>query len=83
MLEAIEVDANNMKALWNHIDFCMGTFKDYKETVWSKVQSLDWEEDVKKLMKSLKDIKVDRKSNVFLGINEEIKNWLTFLPLVS
>ena len=35
------------------------------------------------MMKSLKDIKVDRKSNAFLGINEDIKAWMVFLPLVS
>ena len=34
-------------------------------------------------MKSLKEIKVDRKSLAFLGINEDIKAWMVFLPLVS
>jgi len=44
---------------------------------------MDWEEDVKKLMKNLKEIKVDRKCHAFVGISDEIKVWLTFLPLVS
>lgn len=28
-------------------------------------------------------MKVDRKCNAYLGISDEIKKWLTFLPLVG
>ena len=41
------------------------------------------EDDVKKLMKTLKDMKVEKKANAYGGILEEIKKWLIFLPLVS
>jgi dynein heavy chain len=41
------------------------------------------EEDVKKLMKTLKDMKCDKKCNAYLGILEDIKKWLVFLPLIS
>jgi dynein heavy chain len=44
---------------------------------------MEWEEQNKALMKQVKEIKVDRKSNVFGGINTLIKNWSIFLPLVS
>jgi dynein heavy chain len=26
---------------------------------------------------------IDKKSNVFIGINKDIRNWLVFLPLIS
>jgi len=42
------------------------------------------EDDLKKLRKGLTDIKgVDRKSGTFTGLNEEIKKWSVFLPLLS
>lgn len=41
------------------------------------------EDEVKKLMKSLKDMKVDKKANAYAGILEEIKKWLVFLPLIA
>jgi dynein heavy chain len=42
------------------------------------------EDEVKSLRKALLDIKgVDRKSNTFLGINEDIKKWATFMPLLN
>jgi len=41
------------------------------------------EDDVKKLMKTLKDMKVDKKANAYQGILEEIKKWLVFLPLIA
>jgi len=34
-------------------------------------------------MKSLKDMKVDKKANAYAGILEEIKKWLVFLPLIA
>jgi dynein heavy chain len=41
------------------------------------------EDEVKKLMKSLKDMKVDKKANAYAGLMEEIKKWLVFLPLIA
>ena len=41
------------------------------------------EDEVKKLMKSLKDMKVDKRANAYIGIMDEIKKWLVFLPLIA
>jgi len=41
------------------------------------------EDEVKKLMKKLKDMKIDKKANAYQGILEEIKKWLVFLPLIA
>jgi dynein heavy chain len=41
------------------------------------------EDEVKKLMKTLKDMKVDKKANAYAGILEEIKKWMIILPLMQ
>jgi len=41
------------------------------------------EEVVKKLQKSLKEMKVDKKCNTYTGILEDLKKWIVFLPLVG
>ena len=82
-LEQNLTEISTMRQLWNHTDKSINTYNSYLETPWGEVNSLDWEEDNKKLMKDLRDIKVDRKCNAFLGLNSEIKNWSIFLPLVS
>lgn len=38
---------------------------------------------MKKLMKTLKDMKVDKRANAYNGILDEIKKWLNFLPLIG
>jgi dynein heavy chain len=34
-------------------------------------------------MKTLKDMKIDKKANAYQGILDEIKKWLVFLPLIA
>jgi len=41
------------------------------------------EDEIKKLQKSLKEMKVDKRCNAYMGLFEEIKRWLQFLPLIA
>jgi dynein heavy chain len=41
------------------------------------------EDEVKKLMKTLKEMKVDKRANAYNGLLEENKKWLIFLPLIG
>lgn len=42
------------------------------------------DDEVKKLRKQLLDIKgLDRKVNTYFGLNEDIKKWGTFIPLLA
>jgi dynein heavy chain len=50
---------------------------------WIGIQPFDIEDEVKKLMKALKDMKVDKRANAYVGILDEIKKWLVFLPLIA
>jgi dynein heavy chain len=59
-------------------------FHSYLTLQYIKINPVDMEEEVKTLRKQLMDIKgVDRKSNTFMGINEDIKKWATFMPLLN
>jgi hypothetical protein len=40
---------------------------------WIGIQPFDIEDEVKKLMKALKDMKVDKRANAYVGILDEIK----------
>ncbi len=73
-----------MKKLWDHIKRCNKVFDSYLLLQYIKISPGEMEDEVKSLRKALLDIKgVDRKSNTFLGINEDIKKWATFMPLLN
>jgi dynein heavy chain len=50
---------------------------------WIETQPFEMEDEVKKLLKTLKDMKVDKKANAFAGILEDLKKWMVFLPLIA
>ena len=81
--DAIKGEMGNMKMLWDHISVCQSTFTRYLANTWEKTDPFEMEDEVKKNMKTLKDMKVDKRANAYLGILEEIKKWLIFLPLIS
>lgn len=53
------------------------------EAKWVDTNPFDMEEEVKGVFKVLKEMRVDKKCNAYLGIQEDIKRWLVFLPLIS
>jgi len=64
-IETIKVTVANMKALWDHIDLCQQTFEAFMENKWEETQPFEMEDEVKKLMKILKDMKIDKKANAY------------------
>jgi dynein heavy chain len=72
-----------MQALWEHIDLCQTTFAEFNANKWTETKPFEMDDVVKKLMKTLKDMKCDKKANAYMGILEEIKKWLVFLPLIA
>lgn len=81
--EAIKVEMGNMKMLWDHISLCQQTFVKYLGNTWSNTDPFEMEDEVKKLMKTVKDMKVDKRANAYLGILDEIKKWIVLLPLIA
>jgi dynein heavy chain len=51
------------------------------DNTWEDTKTDVMEEEVKKQERTLKSMKVDKKCNAYIGILEEIKKWLKFLPL--
>ena len=72
-----------MSQLWEHISLCLGKFDEYMEAKWLTTQPYEMEEEVKKLSKRAKEIKVDKRCNAYIGIIEAIKKWQQFLPLIG
>lgn len=83
MIESIKGEVESMNVLWDHIKLCETTFDVYMTSKWIETKPYDMEEDVKKLMKTTKEIKVDKKCNAYTGLITNIKSWLTFLPLIA
>jgi dynein heavy chain len=82
-IESIKITVDNMKILWDHIDVCSKSFAEFMATKWLKTEPFEMEDKVKKLQKTLKDMKVDKRANAYMGILEEIKKWLVFLPMIA
>ena len=82
-IELIKITVDNMKQLWDHIDFCQKKFDSYMLMKWQGIAPFEIEDEVKKLMKALKEMKVDKRANAYVGILEDIKKWLVFLPLIA
>lgn len=82
-IEGIKVTIKAMNELWQHIEFCQASFDKFLTTKWVETDPGDMEDQVKKLMKTLKDMKVDKRANAYNGILDEIKRWLNFLPLIG
>ena len=82
-LEQNQLDITTMRQLWDHTEKILSTYEKYLATTWPKITAGEWEEDNKKLMKDLREIKVDRKCNAFAGITATTKTWSIFLPLIT
>ena len=83
-LELIKNEVNAVRILWSHIKKCDTQFHEYKKIQWSKVDPNIMEDEIKKFRKFLLEMKgIDKKTNAFLGISEDLKNWATFIPLLA
>ena len=73
-----------MRKLWEHIKMVQERFDEYLKMEWKDLKSGDMEDETKSFQKDLTKMKgIDKKTNVYNGINKEIRNWLIFLPLIS
>jgi dynein heavy chain len=82
-VKTIKLEVNNMKALWDHIAHCQTKFDQYMVTCWPEIEPFEMEDDVKKIMGTLKNMKVDKRCDAYDGLMKEIKKWLVFLPLIG
>jgi len=51
---------------------------------WTAINSSDMEDEIKKFITYLLDMRgIDKRSNAFVGITDDIRKWSTFLPLLG
>jgi dynein heavy chain len=67
-VEGIKIEIQSMMALWDHIDVCQNMFSKYMEAKWIDTNPFDMEEEVKNVFKFLKEMRVDKKCNAYIGI---------------
>lgn len=54
-LEMINNDVVAINKLWSHIDVCQKTFEDYLKMKWGSINTMDMEDEIKRLRKGLID----------------------------
>jgi dynein heavy chain len=69
--------------LWSHEKERMKLTEKFLVKEWGQIDANIMEEEVKASFKKMKEFKVDRKSDVFLGIQAIYKTWTIFCPLVG
>jgi len=69
--------------LWEFIEKMQESFETYMSSQWVKSNPGDMEDEVKNKFKALKEMRCDKKCNAYIGIQEDIKKWLVFLPLIG
>lgn len=83
-LEQIRNEVDAVTTLWNHIAKCDQQFNEYKHIKWAAVDPNEMEDVIKKFRKFLTDMKgIDKRSNAFVGISEDLRKWATFIPLLT
>jgi len=82
-MAAMREDVANCRSLWefevNRIKITEG----FLVVKWGNVVAGEMEDEIKNLFKKLKDVKVDRKSDCYIGMQDVIKKWTIFCPLVG
>ena len=84
LMEQIKIDLLTVEKLWQRIEVSEKAFDEYKIMKWGNINTMDMEDEIKRLRKALIDLRgIDKRSNAYLGITEQFKNWATFLPLLG
>lgn len=84
LLDQIKNEVKTMDRLWEHTRVCQEKFNEYLELKFKNFDTNEKEDEIKRLKAGLTPIKVsDRKCSAFIGINEDIKKWSTFIPMLA
>ena len=83
IMTAMREDVASMKMLWEFEVKRITTTETFLVVKWGDVQPADMEDEIKALFKKLKEVKVDRKCDAYMGIQEIVKKWTVFCPLIG
>jgi len=83
IMQAMREDVANCKGLWEFEVQRIKITEGFLVVRWGKVVAGDMEDEIKALFKKLKEVKVDRKCDAFMGVQDVVKKWTVFCPLVG
>mmetsp|Transcript_146756 Transcript_146756/g.471049 ORF Transcript_146756/g.471049 Transcript_146756/m.471049 type:complete len:4209 (+) Transcript_146756:103-12729(+) len=83
VMQAMREDVLNMKSLWEWESKRITSTELFQVVRWGEVVPMDMEDEIKALFKRLKECKVDRKCDAYIGMQDIIKKWTVFCPLVG
>ncbi|CAD7974700.1 unnamed protein product [Amoebophrya sp. A25] len=83
LLAAIKEDSTCMRSLWVFEQMRIEKTEEFLNARFFEIKPMDMEDEIKALGKKLREVKVDRKCEAFLGIQEILKKWTVFCPLVA
>lgn len=73
-----------LKQIWDMVAIVKSQFGDWKKTLWDDIDTDSLLSQCKKLQRGLKAMPKDGRAwKVFIGLEAEVKNFLTVLPLVN
>lgn len=83
IMVAMREDVANCKGLWEFEVQRIKVTEGFLVVRWGQVVAGDMEDEIKALFKKLKEVKVDRKCDAFVGVQDVVKKWTVFCPLVG
>ncbi|CAK9016337.1 unnamed protein product [Durusdinium trenchii] len=83
IMQAMREDVANCKGLWEFEVQRIKITEGFLVVRWGQVVAGDMEDEIKALFKKLKEVKVDRKCDAFVGVQDVVKKWTVFCPLVG
>lgn len=83
LMVQIDEDEKAMRSLWHFEQKRIEVTEGYLCMRWGDIVPMEMEDEMKALSKKLRDVKVDRKCDAYLGIQDILKKWNVFCPLVG
>merc|ERR1719506_1704282 len=83
LMVAMREEVAIMRSLWHFEDNRIQVTETFLVQRWGDLNPLEMEEEIKGLFKQLKEVKVDKKCDAFIGMGEVVKKWMVFCPLVG
>ncbi|CAJ1331853.1 unnamed protein product [Effrenium voratum] len=83
IMNMMREDVALIKSLWDHEIGRIQITESYLVKRWKTVDALQMEDDIKGNFKKLKEYKVDKRLDVYVGMQEVLKRWVVFCPLVA
>ena len=83
VLRSVKDELSLVKALWDSVHEREAVCASYLAQRLVNVQADAMEEEIKGMVKKLRELKIDKKSDCFVGEMDSVRKWLLFVPLMA